>query len=87
MPQVEVELIGVHLGKELAAARELFQIEELIFFETMEGFHVARVGVRGWREAVLAAPRRHICGTHHEYPTSSVRLSFPRRRCGETIQG
>src|SRR5690242_20886002 len=53
--QVEVELVGVDFGEEVAAAGEVFQIEELIFFEAMYGFHVALVGVGGgWDAHVLA---------------------------------
>jgi len=43
--EVEVELVGVGLGEEIAAAGEIFQIEELIFFEAMNGFDIALVGV------------------------------------------
>src|SRR5208337_4576222 len=39
--EVEVELIGKGLGKEVAAAGERFQVEELIFDETVNGFYVA----------------------------------------------
>ncbi len=53
--EVEVELIGVHLGQELSPAGERFQIEELIFFEAVHGFHVALVGVRGRRDAHVLA--------------------------------
>lgn len=55
--EIEVELVGVHLGEKIAAAGEIFQIEELVFFEAVNGFHVALVGVRGGRDAhVLAVP-------------------------------
>ena len=53
--QVEVQLIGVHFGEEVAAAGEVFEVEELIFFEAMHGFHVALVGVRGGRDAHVLA--------------------------------
>jgi hypothetical protein len=33
--EIEVELVGVNLGEEIAAAREVFQVKELIFFEAM----------------------------------------------------
>src|SRR5260370_20207981 len=49
--KVEVELIGVHLSKEFATACELFQVEELVFFEAMNGFDVALVSVRGGGDA------------------------------------
>ena len=45
--EVEVELVGMHLGQEVSAAGEVFEIEKLVFFEPMHGFHVALVGVRG----------------------------------------
>ena len=31
--EIEVELVGVDFGEEIASAGEAFQIEELIFFE------------------------------------------------------
>ena len=57
--EIEVELIGVSLGKEVAATGEVFQIEELVFFEAMDGFNVALVGVScGWDAHVLAMAER-----------------------------
>ena len=53
--EVEVELVGVHLGEEIAAARKFFQIKKLVFFEAMHGFHIALVGVRGGRDAHVLA--------------------------------
>jgi hypothetical protein len=53
--EVEVQLVGVHFGQELAAAGEVFQIEELVFFEPVHGFDVALVGVRGRRNAQVLA--------------------------------
>ena len=53
--EVEVELIGVGLGEKVAAAGEVFQIEELVFFEAMHGFDIALVGVRGGRDAGMLA--------------------------------
>jgi hypothetical protein len=53
--EIEIELVGVHFGEELAAAGEVFQIEELVFFQPMHGFHVALVGVRGGRDAHMLA--------------------------------
>src|SRR5665213_1409739 len=53
--EVEVELVGVDFGEEIASAGEVFQVEELVFFEAMNGFHVALVGVSGgWDAHVLA---------------------------------
>lgn len=49
--QVEVELVGVDLGGELAATGKVFQIEELIFFEAVHGFHIALISVRGGLDA------------------------------------
>ena len=53
--EVEVELIGVDLGEEVAAASEVFEVEELVFFEAMNGFYIALVGVRGRRDAHMLA--------------------------------
>jgi hypothetical protein len=51
---IEVQLIGVHLGEEIAAASEVFQIEKFIFFEAMHDLHIALVGMRGrWDAHVL----------------------------------
>src|SRR5579863_2245222 len=49
--QVEVELVGVRFGQEVAATGEIFEIKELIFFQAMHGFHVALIGVRRWGNA------------------------------------
>jgi hypothetical protein len=43
------------LGKEFAAAGEGFQIEELIFDQTMHSFDIALVGVRSGRNAQVLA--------------------------------
>ncbi|HKM80718.1 MAG TPA: hypothetical protein VJY15_07120 [Candidatus Acidoferrum sp.] len=53
--EVEVELIGKGLGKEVAAAGERFQVEELIFDETVNGFYVALERVSGGRNADMLA--------------------------------
>ncbi len=53
--EVEVELVGVGFGEEIAAAGEVFQVEELVFFEAMDGFDVALVGVGGGRDADVLA--------------------------------
>src|ERR1035441_5103089 len=45
--EIEVELVGVDLGQEVAAALEVFQIEELVFFETVDGFDVALESLSG----------------------------------------
>src|SRR5712692_9849235 len=49
--EVEVELVGVSLGEEVAAAGERFQIEELIFDQAVDSFNVALEGVGGGRDA------------------------------------
>ena len=55
--EIEVELVGVDLGQEVAAALEVFQIEELVFFETVDGFDVALESVSGRRNTdMLAVP-------------------------------
>ena len=53
--EVEIELVGVDLGQEVAAACEVFQVEELVFFEAMHGFDIALIGVRGGRDADMLA--------------------------------
>jgi hypothetical protein len=53
--EIEVKLVGVSLGEEIAAAGEVFQIEELVFFEAVEGFDVALIGVSGGRDADVLA--------------------------------
>jgi len=45
--EVEVELKGVSLGEEVAAAGERFQIEELVFDQAMDGFDLSLEGVSG----------------------------------------
>ena len=45
----------MHFGQELAAAAEVFQIKELVFFETMHGFDIALVSVGGRRDAHMLA--------------------------------
>jgi hypothetical protein len=59
--EIEVELVGVDLGQEVAAALEEFQIEELIFFEAMDGFDVALEGVSGGGNADMLADAKS-CG-------------------------
>lgn len=55
--EVEVELMGMDFGEKVSAAHKVFQIEERVLFEAMNGFHVALVGVRGGRDAhMLAVP-------------------------------
>jgi hypothetical protein len=49
--EIEVELVGMDLGEEIAAAGEGFQVEELVFFEAVDGFDVALVGVSCGRDA------------------------------------
>lgn len=53
--EVEVELVGVHFGEEVAATRELFQIEKLVFFEAVHRFHIALISVRGGWDAHMLA--------------------------------
>jgi hypothetical protein len=57
--QIEIQLVGVNLGEEIAAASKIFQIEKFTFFEAMHGFHIALVGMRGrWDAYVLAVAER-----------------------------
>jgi hypothetical protein len=54
--EIEIELVGVGFGEEVAAAGEVLEVKELVFFEAMDGFDVALIGVSGRRDAdVLAA--------------------------------
>ena len=53
--EIEVKLVGVGFGEKIAAAGEIFQVEELVFFEAMDGFDVALVGVSGRRDAHVLA--------------------------------
>ncbi len=56
--EVEVELIGKGFGEKVSTPRERFQIEELIFDEAVNGFHIALEGVSRGRDAdVLAGGR------------------------------
>jgi hypothetical protein len=48
----------VSFGQELATTGEGFQVEELVFDQAVDGFHVALVGVSGGRDAhVLTVPQ------------------------------
>jgi len=59
--EIEIELVGLRLGEEFTATGEGFQIEELIFDQTMHGFDIALIGMgRGWDAQVLAVAQR--CG-------------------------
>jgi hypothetical protein len=51
--EVAVELVGMRFGEELAAAGEVFQVEELLFFQAVHGFHITLVGVRGGRDTYV----------------------------------
>jgi len=42
----------------VAAAAELFEVEEPVFFQAMHGFDVALKGVSGGRDAHVLAVRR-----------------------------
>ena len=53
--EVEVELVGMSFGEEVAAAGEGFQIEELVFDQAVDGFDVALEGVGGRRDADMLA--------------------------------
>jgi hypothetical protein len=44
--QIEVQLVGVDLGEELAAAGEVFEVEELVFFQ---GVRSAKTGIHSYR--------------------------------------
>ena len=53
--EIEVELVRVGFGEEVAAAGEVFQIEEFVFFEAMDGFDIALIGVSGGRDTHVLA--------------------------------
>src|SRR5215467_9290075 len=53
--QIEVELVGVGFGEEVAAAGEIFQVEELVFFEAVHGFDIALIGMGRRRDAHMLA--------------------------------
>ena len=53
--EVEVELIGKSFGKKVCPPGERFQVEELIFDEAVNGFHIALEGVSGGRYANVLA--------------------------------
>ena len=53
--KIEVELVGKGFGEEIAAARERFQVKELIFDEAVNGFHITLEGVGGGGNANLLA--------------------------------
>lgn len=53
--RVQVVLIGVGFGQELAVAGEGFQARELVFFDAMRGSDVALIGVSGGRDAHVLA--------------------------------
>jgi hypothetical protein len=55
--QVEVEMVSVGPGKEIAAVEEVFQVEELVIFEEMNGFDIALEGMSagGMRTCRLSA--------------------------------
>jgi hypothetical protein len=57
--EIEIELVSMNLGEEVATAGERLQIKELVFFEAVHGFYVALVGVscRG-NPDMLAVPER-----------------------------
>jgi hypothetical protein len=71
------------LGEKVSTAHKVFQIEELVFFEAMNGFRIALVGVRGGRDAgtcrrspralgksLLNAPPSSVCQTRSRSETS-----------------
>jgi hypothetical protein len=49
--EVEVQLVGVNFGQEVSSAGEVFEVEELVFFEAMNGFYIALIGMSGGRDA------------------------------------
>ena len=53
--QIEVKLVRVRLGEKIAAAGEISHIEELIFFQVMEGVDSALISMSGRRDAHVLA--------------------------------
>jgi len=53
--EVEVELVRLRFGEELAATAEGFQVE-LVFLKPVHGLHVTLVGVRGGRGSAEGSP-------------------------------
>jgi hypothetical protein len=51
--QIEIELIERSLGHKVGATVESFQVQEFIFDEAMDGFHVALIGVGTGRDALV----------------------------------
>jgi hypothetical protein len=79
--EVEIELVGVHSGEEVAATGEVFQVEELVFFEPMHGFYIALIGVaaggmrtcwlspRALGKSPLNSPPLSVCQTRSRSET------------------
>lgn len=53
--EIEIQLVGVGFGEEVAAAGEVLQVEKLVFFQAVHRFHVALIGVGGRRDAHVLA--------------------------------
>jgi hypothetical protein len=49
----------VDFGEEVTAAGEVFEVEELVFFEAMDGLDVALVGVGGGWDTHMDEPLVH----------------------------
>ena len=77
--KIEIELVGLRFGEEFAAAGEGFQIEELIFDQTMYRFHIALIGVRGGRAALIASDGYKRLSSHEPGRNSG------RRPCADFI--
>ena len=81
------------LARRSPATREIFQIEELVFFEAMHGFQVALVGVGGGRDAhmptvtagfgtsALNSPPLSVCQTRSQ--RDAVAIEVPLGTEGE----
>ena len=66
--EVEVELVGVGVGQEVSPAGKVFDVEKLVFFKAVYGFHIALVGVRGGRDAHVLAVAEHFGKVAFELP-------------------
>jgi hypothetical protein len=53
--EVEIELVGVGFGQEVATAGELLKVEELVFNQAVNRFDIALPGVSAGRDAHMLA--------------------------------
>ena len=56
--EIEVQLLGVHFGEEVAAASAVLQLEEFVFFEAMHGLGTRATSATAQPQAVTATEAR-----------------------------